>query len=427
MLNVECSSTARQKPNYRGFSEAAWVRHGFGQFALRARTQLLPFAASAIASVLLASSAAGAALDGSPRTTGHHKFSCQTFIGDGRGLLVRVRELATYPIIASAVAIGSSAPAGADDLTFDWQPFDGDWDSSLDQQSDAWLPGHAYLHTGSHERTITVHARAYWRRGQTVTACSPAQQSYEVGSDYEAFASLGYLQGHVSNELSAGNSTAGLSRELRVVDEVSLFSLPLVVDTEWRDYHYEHLSDLASVPPDYCQNARSDPGCVTLVGHLSYQRLLGFGQAYVPSKTSIDQDVDVHIGIKILDPRLYVGVGYGYRRLDDIGPPFYGFGFGIDKLPSLDHAVSIEASGWEYATMRATYHGPLGARYGALSGAPFGPQYNVLAYRAGVTLTTRIGRYFWELGELGDRGFPNGDAPGGFSHHAIYLGGGWRL
>jgi hypothetical protein len=355
-------------------------------------------------------------------------FPCQTFIGDGRGLLVRVRELATYPVIASAVATGASVePIQADDLTFDWRPFEGDWDSSLDHQVDAWLPGHAYLHTGSHERIVTVHAQAYWRHGTTLTACAPAQQSYEVGPDYEAFVSLDYLRGGVYNELSPGNATTGLTRSLRISDELSFFSLPFMIDAEWRDYHYQHTSNVAAAPSNYCQTAPMDPGCVTLVGHLGYQQLLGFGQTFIPSKVSIDQDVGLHVGVKMLDPHVYLGAGYGYRRIDDIGSPFFGFGFGVDKLPSLDHTVSFEASGWQYSNMRATYHGPSGAQYGALSGAVFAPQYNVLTYRAGVTFTTRIGRYFWEIGELGDRGFPNSQAPSGFSHHAVFLGGGWRL
>src|SRR6202042_2408135 len=109
----------------------------------------------------------------------------------------------------------------------------------------------------------------------------------------------------VYNEFSPGttacNSCNGFSYRLHGAAEFDLFNLPWMVEGDYRQYNSQHPS-----------------GNVTAIG--------GQFQTFVPSFTMRDYDLDARVGFRVLQPRIYIGVGYlwrsnnaGYPALNNVG------------------------------------------------------------------------------------------------------------
>jgi len=149
----------------------------------------------------------------------------------------------------------------------------------------------------------------------------------------------------------------------------------------------------------------------------------------------------VRLGLKIADPRLYVGVGYLWRAENYGYPKQTGFGFGAEKLPDLDKQISIYGSVWYYPTISGNFTYPPNV-YTALTGlcsntAPLGSspafapappcvtsklQQSMLKYQIGGTYNIGISGLFLDAGFLGDRLRGKLNAPADATHAAGYVG-----
>ena len=217
----------------------------------------------------------------------------------------------------------------------------------------------------------------------------------------------------VYNEFSPGNTGHGGSLNVRAGLEFNLIGLPWMLEGDFRQYQYPHNAG-AFAPGTTCAagapgTALGDQGCVTVIG--------GGSQAFVPAFTASDKDVDVRFGLRVLRPRVYVGVGYLWRT-DNYGyPNQHGFGYGIEKLPDLDKAFSLYGSAWYYPQISGTC---------SVISCPAGPydlQYHMLKYQIGGTLN--IGApagVFLDFGWLGDRLNNKQNAPANVTHNGPYLG-----
>ncbi|MGH7727912.1 MAG: copper amine oxidase N-terminal domain-containing protein, partial [Vulcanimicrobiaceae bacterium] len=153
---------------------------------------------------------------------------------------------------------------------------------------------------------------------------------------YEAYAVGDYIfSPKVYNELSPGNSGTASYRAAGAV-EFPAFGGPWMLGADYRSFGYPHNALAAS---GTCPIA-GDPGCVTAIGTQ--------GQTYVPSFQARDSDVDIEFGPHVGDPRIYFDVAYMFRNTNYEGGAFpgqqHGVGFGLDKLPDLDHPFSIYGS-----------------------------------------------------------------------------------
>ncbi len=200
----------------------------------------------------------------------------------------------------------------------------------------------------------------------------------------------------VYNEFSPGN-TGRSAYAVRGAFEFTTWSIPWMIAGDFRQYQYPH--NCASI---------SDPQCnVANIG--------GVGSSFVPSFTARDQDVDARVGIRVAQPRIYIGVGYLWRSNNYGYPSMNGWGFGVEKLPDLDHAFSIYGSAWYYPNVRGTYTDSLGA--------PWILAYRVLKYQIGLTYVIGNSPIFVDLGWLGDGGSTaNANDPSAYSHSGPYAG-----
>ncbi len=224
----------------------------------------------------------------------------------------------------------------------------------------------------------------------------------------------------VYNEFSPGNTgnnnSGGFSFSLREGIEFDLGNLPWMLEGDFRQYNYPHNQGVASTPANVraaCDGlaghaSTGDTGCVTVIG--------GMGQTFVPAFVARDYDFDGRLGLKVADPRLYIGVGYMYRTGNYGYPKLSGFGFGAEKLPDLDQPFSIYGSVWYYPNVRGncgTDVCPTG---------PFTLAYSILKYQLGGTFNFGASPLFLDFGFLGDRGNNKQNAPIGFTHNGGYVG-----
>ncbi len=141
---------------------------------------------------------------------------------------------------------------------------------------------------------------------------------------------------------------------------------------------------------------------------------------FVPAFTANDTDIDARFGLKVADPRIYIGVGYLWRNTNYGYPRQSGVGFGVEKLPDLDHTFSVYGSAYYYPNMKGTCD---------VSGStlcptgPFDLEYRIFKYQIGGAIN--FGKptgVFFDFGWLGDSGQNKANAPADFTHNGPYVG-----
>jgi hypothetical protein len=225
----------------------------------------------------------------------------------------------------------------------------------------------------------------------------------------------------VYNEFSPGNTgnnnDGGFSYRIHGAVEFNLLSLPWMLEGDYRQYNYPHIGNNPNDSAGQLCGAGGiayDPGCVTAIG--------GQFQTYVPSFTARDYDGDAHLGLKVADPRIYIGVGYIWRQ-DNYGyPKLSNVGGGIEKLPDLDHnGFTWYGSAYYYPNVKG--NGTACLTLGCTAPSTYTLAYNIFRYDIGGAFTFGPGTPIYiEFGFLGDKGQGKTNAPADFTHSGPYVG-----
>jgi hypothetical protein len=232
----------------------------------------------------------------------------------------------------------------------------------------------------------------------TAAPKSPPKNERFVVGDY-IFSPKAY------NELSPGNAGSSSFRVAAAV-EFPLFNLPWMLEGDFRTFSYPHNGTGSAICPSGAQ------GCVTGIGNQ--------GQVYAPSFQARDDDFDGRFGLKIADPRIYIGVGYLFRDTNYGGGALpgqeHGFGFGVEKLPDLDEPFSLYGSIYYFPAVSTN-----SAQY--LGGGIFGQvQYRILKYAVGGTFDFGNSPIYADLGFAGERATGKTNAPSSQSYTGPYAG-----
>jgi len=187
-----------------------------------------------------------------------------------------------------------------------------------------------------------------------------------------------------------GVRTGQSSYSLRGNAEFSIGNLPLMIGGDFRSYRSVH-----------------EPQFVTVIGR--------DGQTFVNGTILRDEDYDTHLGIKLLEPRVYLGASYLGKNSDTGYPLVSGLGVGLEKLPDYESPLSVYFS--------AYYYPNLTGRFTAI-GTPtsLGLRYREFRYRAGIALAPQNSPVFVDLGILGDRLTARASSPTNEEHFGPYLG-----
>jgi hypothetical protein len=157
-------------------------------------------------------------------------------------------------------------------------------------------------------------------------------------------------------------------------------------------------------------------GCVTTIG--------GLGQTLVPAFTAQDQDLEGVFALKIVDPRVYLGIAYVHRGNNYGYPQEVGVGVALDKLPDLDKPFSIYENASYYPQISGNYRFPVnGTTAGAgLSGQPVFLTYNYLKYQGGFDYKIGKSPFFIDAGYLGVHAGVKSYSPSNISESGPYAG-----
>lgn len=205
------------------------------------------------------------------------------------------------------------------------------------------------------------------------------------------------VAGKSYDEFSAGLRQTG-SFNARAGTEFNV-GIPLMAAFNFNQYAYPHNNNGGTCP--------GDPGCVTIVG--------GGFQTSVPAFTVRETYSDARVGIKVLDPRVYVDAGWLWNYANQGYPTMSGVEFGAEKIPDLDQGgISWYAGYWFAPNIRGTYTG---------FGQSLPMQYSLQQYAAGLTWTfSQSFPVFFDVGYAGNRGNAKANSPSGYTHNGLYVG-----
>ena len=219
---------------------------------------------------------------------------------------------------------------------------------------------------------------------------------------YEQFVVGDYIfSPKVYNEFSAGNQQEGSSQAGRGVAEFPLGNIPFMLEFDAEQYAYPHVGDYdGTVARNAPCPVSGERGCVTTLG--------GGASLYVPSFKAEDRDFDARLGVQVLSPRIYVGLSYLWLTNNYGYPQVHGPGLGIEKLPDLDHALSVFGDYY--------YYPQLSGNFSAAGVPPSQLQYRFAKYEAGLTYALPLARnagfgIFIEGGWMGNSAFAKQLAP----------------
>ena len=233
-----------------------------------------------------------------------------------------------------------------------------------------------------------------------------ATPAHAVKAQSERFVVGDYIfSPKVYNALSPGNAGKSSFRVAGAV-EFPLLNLPWMLEGDFRSYRYPHNANGSGG----C--AIADGSCANGIGHQGF--------VYAPSFEARDDDFDGRFGLKVIDPRIYIGVGYLFRNSNYSGGAFqtqiHGLGGGIEKLPDLDTPFSIYGSAYYYPSVTTNATQDLG-------NGTFGQvQFRILKYNIGGTFDIAKSPLYFDFGFLGDRVNNKANASADETHQGPYAG-----
>ena len=229
----------------------------------------------------------------------------------------------------------------------------------------------------------------------------------------EAFVAGDYVfSPKVYNEFSPGNS-GNNSYAIRGGGEFNLGRIPFMLEGAFEHWQYPHNCS-ASLSGAYA------PSCyVSTIG--------GAGTSPVVTTSPLwDQNVDLRLGVRVLDPRVYIGVGYLWVSNNYGYPNMNAIGYGIEKLPDLNHAFSFFGNVWYYPNVKGSYAVAASA---IAPGTPssYALAYNILKYQGGIDYVFGRSPLFLEAGWMGDSWTNKQNAPVNRSYNGPFAGIGFRF
>ncbi len=229
----------------------------------------------------------------------------------------------------------------------------------------------------------------------------------------EAFVAGDYIiSPTVYNEFSPGN-TGTDSFAIRGGGEFSLGSIPFMLEGSYERWQYPH----------NCNGFT--PGTRSYVPECNVTTIGGLGSTPVLVTSPLaDQDADARFAVRVLQPRVYIGVGYIWMSNNYGYPNMNSWGFGGEKLPDLNHVFSFFGSVWYYPNVHGSYTSPSSS---VVPSASYNLAYNLLKYQAGITIGLGNTPVFIEGGWMGDSWSNKQNAPINRTYNGPFAGLGFRL
>jgi hypothetical protein len=239
----------------------------------------------------------------------------------------------------------------------------------------------------------------------------------------------GAVTGKTYDEFAPGTGTGAWG--IRGTAEVPIIGHNWAATVDYRSYNYQHKANggTANGLVFGCP-AAGDQGCVTPIGTKTYNGVFNPGPVNYTNAFGVqDSTTQISLGSKIAPiERFYLSVGYAWRGTNATGYPTQGgMGFGLDKLPDVDRALSFYGNFWVFFNVGGNTTGPTSAALGTLSNYPFTLSYRLYTYRVGATFNIPKTPIFLDLSDVGDRADVTSAAPSAVTHNALFMGAGTRF
>jgi hypothetical protein len=208
---------------------------------------------------------------------------------------------------------------------------------------------------------------------------------------------------------NSNNSTGGFSFRLHGAAEFPLGNFPFMVAIDYRQINWQH-------------QCGGNNCLVTAIG--------GLFQTQVQPFNGRDFDFDARLGIRILNPHIFLAGAYMSRGNNYGYPTQDGAGVGLEALPNLEHAFTVYGSAYYFFSVGGnilTTSGVVNSQFPNGSCTVAAPcnyrvAYDILKFDIGVAYSFPGQPFFVEAGFLGSRGWNMDAAPIGFSESGPYAG-----
>jgi len=215
----------------------------------------------------------------------------------------------------------------------------------------------------------------------------------------------------IYNQFAPGNQANG-SFTARGGVQFNAIGLPFMLEVDYKNWQYPHNCGV----PQSTATINNAPQCyVTTVGSR--------GTAYTPAFTAVNRDADVRLGVKVLDPHIYVAIGYIWGSNNYGYPNTNAVGGGIEKLPDWGHSFTYYGDVYYYPNFRGNY------TTAAVAGSPattYGIGYNLLKYQVGIAWAF-VPAVYLDAGWAGENGANKNNAPISYSFNGPYVGLGFLI
>jgi hypothetical protein len=216
----------------------------------------------------------------------------------------------------------------------------------------------------------------------------------------------------IYNEFSPGNQANG-SFTARGGVQFNAIGLPFMLEVDYKNWQYPHN---CGVPIGTATIVNAPQCYVTTIGSR--------GTSYVPAFTAVNRDFDARLGVKVLDPHVYVAVGYIWGSNNYGYPNMNAVGGGLEKLPDWGHAFTYYGSVYYYPNFKGSY--TTAVTPVSPSSETFGLGYNLLKYQVGIAWAF-VPAVYLDAGWAGENGANKNNAPISYTFNGPYVGLGFLI
>ncbi|GAC1659818.1 MAG: hypothetical protein NVS9B12_13890 [Vulcanimicrobiaceae bacterium] len=226
-------------------------------------------------------------------------------------------------------------------------------------------------------------------------------QAGATAPDYHGFVQGGYTAGRTYSELAGGAH----DRRASFVGAAAYLQFPFAIKLDARQDEFTSSDNTGSqgtlfVAPD---------------GTLNFS----------PQFEARQSNVDARLELQLLDPHIYLGVGY-LQTANNYGyPNLRGVGLGLEKLPDFDPSFGVYFSAFYYPTVTGKFTNS--DMTSPLFGQSFTQQYRLVKYDVGVDIPIQKSPLYFAAGFSGDRFYHRHGTSIDQTHAGPYVALGFRF
>ena len=250
---------------------------------------------------------------------------------------------------------------------------------------------------------------------------TPTPTPAPAAPTYNGFVEGAYVFHRISNEFAAQATTTGSYQYYGAL----LFD-PFAIKVGLLSDQYTTTANGVIPPSPTVCNPTLSPNPATPGTPATFFTTIDGGTCYVPTFKARQTVGEAHLDYKIFNPRVYLGVAYAGMATNYGYPKLNGWGFGLEKLPDLDHMFTVHGQYFYFGNMNANYvvNDPASPNFNV----QYTQKYAVQTYDAGLDFVfSKTFPVYLYAGWDGNVMVKRANAPINQTHSGPYVGLGFRF